>query len=124
MQEYLDFDLFLREREGKKIEVKVLGKSYYIKPELPAIVPVRLARAQAGMDEEETIRMSLQAADAIFGQEAIDEMCRNGLSAGELTELIHQVVKLIRGETSDAGDGEVLTDDAGHVAMRKKPGKK
>ena len=42
----------------------------------------------------------------------------------ELTELIHQIVKLIRGETPDAGDREVLAVDAGLVAMREKPEKK
>ncbi len=122
MNTVLDFDLFLREKEEKLLEVRVLGSSYFIKPEIPALIPITLARAAEGLSPEETIRMSLQAADAIFGREAMDEMCRKGLTTGELAELVQKTVGLIRGDEPE--DGEILADDAGHVAMRKTPGKK
>ena len=40
MNTVLDFDLFLREKEAKLLEVKVLGSSYFIKPEIPALIPI------------------------------------------------------------------------------------
>ena len=124
MQNYLDFDAFLREAEKTMMKIRVLGKEYEVKPELPALIPMKLARAQEGMSEEETVRMYLQSADAIFGKEAIDEMCEKGLTTPELAELVKQTVALIRGEKPTKNDGEVLMDDVGHVAMRKAPGKK
>ena len=52
MQNYLDFDAFLREAEKQMMTVRVLGKEYEVKPELPALIPMKLARAQEGMSEE------------------------------------------------------------------------
>ena len=124
MQNYLDFDAFLREAEKTMMKIRVLGKEYEVKPELPALIPMKLARAQEGMSEEETVRMYLQSADAIFGKEAIDEMCEKRLTTPELAELVKQTVALIRGEEPKESGGEVLMDDAGRVAMRKAPGKK
>ena len=106
MEKVLDFDRFLAEKQEETLTVQVYGKKYRVKKEIPALVPVLLAR-HAEEDAEEKGKVLLQAGDLIFGREAIDGFCRQGMSAEELAALVERVFACILG----AEDTQVLEDD-------------
>ena len=110
MGQTLDFDRFLAEREKQYITVCVYGKEYRVKREIPAIVPIMLARAGEDGGAELAGRALLQASEMMIGREAVDAFCRQGMSADELGALIERTFALITGgETESAA--EVLEDD-------------
>lgn len=106
MDKMLDFDRFLAEKRQETLTVRVYGQDYRIKKEIPALVPVLLAR-QAEENAEEKGKVLLQAGDLIFGQDVIDGFCRKGMSAEKLAELVEQVFARIM----DTEETQVLEDD-------------
>lgn len=104
----LDFDRFLAEKREAFLTVKVYGEEYRVKKEIPALVPVLLARCGEAGDARERGQVMLRAGDLIFGPEAIDGFCRRGMTAEELGQLIERVFEMILGE-----DGAQEIDDDG-----------
>ena len=99
--------------------VKVFGKEYKVKPYIPAIVPVMMARANDSMDPEMTARMLVRAGDTMFGPEAIDELCGAGLTTEQLGTLIKKTFDLINGENVDGEGEETISDEDGAVAAHE-----
>lgn len=118
----LNFDRFLSEKKNEYITVTVMGKEYKVRNEVPAIVPIMIARA--GEDENaSTVGLAMmRAGDVMFGKEAIDEMCNNGISTTELGMLIRQVFGMVSGQDIDGDDTETL-DDSSRYVEKKKPKK-
>ncbi len=116
MQDMLDFDRFLAEKEKEMLPVRVMGKVYEVRPEIPAMVPILMARSEE-MGEGDATRLVLRAADALFGKEAMDEMAEKGLSVDELAELVRQVFARIQRE----GEAQEVPDDVRH--RRRSAGK-
>ena len=116
MEDMLDFDRFLAEKEKRTLPVRVMGKVYAVRPEIPAIVPILMARSEE-MGEGDATRLVLKTADALFGKEAMDEIAGKGLTVEELAELVRQVFTRI--QRTDAA--EEIRDDDGR--RRKKAGK-
>lgn len=116
----LDFDNFMAEKKQEPIIVRVFGKEYKVKPEIPAIVPVMMARANEEMNENDASRMVLRAGDIMFGKGAIEELCDKGISVGNLGALIKQVFDMINGQGLDDDEEETLSDDDGMVSPTKK----
>lgn len=110
----LDFDNFLMEKKEEPIEIRVYGKTYHVKPAVPAIVPVMMARANESPDENDTVSsvLVLKAGDAMFGKKVIDEFCEHGMTTEELGTLIRQTFDLINGKGID-DDTETLSDEDG-----------
>ena len=106
MDKVLDFDRFLAEKQEETLTVRVYGKDYRVKKEIPALVPVLLAR-HAEDDAQEKGKALLQAGDLMFGREAIDGFCRRGMSAEKLAALVEQVFARILGTE----EKQVLEDD-------------
>ena len=119
MGKYLDFDAFLLENEQEPILVKIYGTTYPVRPEIPAIVPILMARAEDEEDESAGTRLVLRAADALLGRQAMDEIAGRGMSVEELAELIRRLFALIQGEDAEAA--EEIADDAGR---HRRAGKK
>lgn len=110
----LNFDNFMSEKSQEPIMVTVFGKEYPVKPEIPAVVMVTLARTNdTSISEFDATKMMLSAGDVMFGKEAIDEMCRNGLRSDQLIDLIKMVFETINGKDVDGDDVEELTDEDG-----------
>lgn len=117
----LNFDNFMVEKKQEPIIVTVLGKEYSVKPEIPAIVMVTLARTNdTSMSEFDATRMMLNAGDVLFGKEAVNEMCANGLQADQLITLIKMVFETINGKDVDGEDAEDISDEDGMVATSNK----
>lgn len=113
MGKTIDFDKFIREKQKETIDVKVFGKTYKVPMEIPATVPVMMARAEEAMDGQQSTRMVMRAADAMFGSANVDEMCRNGMSAEDLATLVKRLFSEINGGGEDEDDEtEELTDDS------------
>ena len=106
MDKVLDFDRFLAEKQEETLTVRVYGKDYRVKKEIPALVPVLLAR-HAEDDPEKKGKVLLQAGDLMFGREVIDGFCRKGMSAEALSQLVEQVFARILGTE----EKQVLEDD-------------
>jgi hypothetical protein len=108
----LNFDNFMAEKKKETISVTVIGKEYVVPMEIPAIVPVMMARAENANDPTANTRMVMRAADAMFGEANVNQMCADGLSAANLAMLVQQLFKEINeGAADDDDEVEELTDD-------------
>ena len=112
----LNFDNFMTEKKQEPILVTVFGKEYPVKPEIPAIVMVTLARSNdTSLSEYDAAKMMFRAGDVIFGKSAITEMCEKGLTSEQMVSLIKMVFEVINGKDVDGDDVEELTDEDGMV---------
>ena len=111
MSKVLNFDQFMSEKTKETISVTVLGNTYEVPMEVPAIVPVMMARAESANDRVMASRMTFRAADALFGREAIDQMCSNGLSGEDLATLIQMLFEKINGGDDDEDEVEEISDE-------------
>lgn len=101
----LNFDRFLKEKSNDFIEVTVLGKTLKIKSEIPAIVPIMMARAKETGESASTA--VFVAADIMIGKENLDELCEKGLSTEELTMLLQKLFAMINGTDEEEEEMEV-----------------
>lgn len=124
MGKVLDFDLFMRESNRETIDVTVYGDVYKVPMEIPAIVPVLMARAEMDNDASVSMKMILTAADAMFGKENVDKMCRKGMSAKSLAQLIEKLFQMINGKDDEEDEEQEVTDEDGHVQTNSKKPKK
>lgn len=111
MGKVLNFDQFLSEKNKETISVTVFGENYEVPAQIPAIVPVMMARAESTSDPQMATRMTMKAADAMFGEEAVNEMCDNGMSAPDLANLVQQLFKMINGTDDEDDDTEEVSDE-------------
>lgn len=120
----LNFDNFMIEKKQEPILVTVYGKEYEVKPEIPAIVMVTLARTNENtISEADATMMVLNAGDVLFGKDAINEFCSKGMRADQLVNLIKMIFEMIKGKDVDGDTVEEVDDEAGMVAAGGK-GKK
>ena len=118
-RDMLDFDRFLSEKREACVTVTVFGKPYRVKREIPALLPLLLARAEADGQPAEMGKALLRTGDLLFGAENVDGFCRQGMTAEELTALVEQTLTLICGQ-NPGEDTETLEDDG----SREQEGKK
>lgn len=117
MGKVLDFDKFMSEKNQEYIDVTVFGKVYKVESRIPAIVPVMMARAENTSDGQVATKLVMKAADSMFGSEAIDEFCNQGMSAAELSSLVTKVFSIINGSESD-DESEELSDEDSRTATK------
>lgn len=121
----LNFDNFMVEKKQDPIIVTVFGKEYPVKPEIPAVVMVTLARTNdTNISDFEATQMMIRAGDALFGKSVVDEFCRNGMQASQLIELIKMVFETINGKDVDGEDVEDISDEDGMVSANGNKAKK
>ena len=123
MGKVLNFDKFIEEKNNETIEVTVYGKKYTVLSRIPASVPVMMARAENEMDGQLATKLVMKAADAMFGTEAVNEFCDNGMSANELSNLVQRLFSMINGKDDD-DESEELSDDDGKKPTRNRNAKK
>lgn len=111
MGKVLNFDQFMSEKNKETIDVQVYGKTYKVPMEIPAIVPVMMARAESALDPQQSTKMVMRAADAMLGSEAVDELCCKGMSASDLSSLVQQLFKKINGADEDEDEAEEVSDE-------------
>ncbi|MBE5797466.1 MAG: hypothetical protein E7327_08855 [Clostridiales bacterium] len=117
----INFDNFMQEQKKEPIYVTVYGREYAAKAEIPAIVMVNLARSdESSVTEAEAASLILQAGDIVFGKEAVNQMCEDGISASNLVLLIRQVFDMANGQDVDGDEGEDISDEAGMTAAGNK----
>ena len=125
MQEnILDFDLFLREKEKKTIPVRILGEIYEIEAAIPALVPLKMARAErlrGGERNAESTRLVFEAADALFGEKQLDRFA-DRLTAEDLVQLMQLCFERINGK--EQTEGEELSDEQSRTSLPGRKGKK
>lgn len=104
----LDFDRFMSEKRAEYVTVTVYGRPYRVKREIPALLPILLARA----GEEAPAKMGealLRAGDVLFGPENMDGFARKGMSARQAAELVERTLGMICGQ--EMGDSGTIPDD-------------
>ena len=83
--------------------------------EIPAIVPVMLARAEESMDNTQGTILMTRALDMMLGKENVDEICKKGISSKNLYLLAQKLFSAItKGEYED-GEAQELTDEDSRV---------
>ena len=112
MNRVLDFDLFMREHDHVMMDVVVFGDTYTIPCQIPAVVPIMMARAEESEEEVDSTRMIMKSADALFGKENVDKMCAKGMTAVDIAQLVGKVFSMINGKDDD-GDAQELDDESG-----------
>lgn len=113
MGKTLLFDQFLSEAKKETLTVTIYGKDYEVPCRIPAIVPLMMARAEKQADQTSRnvaySRMIFTAADALFGEKNIEEICAHGMDVEELNLLIQKTFAVINGQEDDE-EQEELTD--------------
>lgn len=118
MSKVLNFDLFMAEHNRETIEVTVFGDVYKVPCEVPAIVPIMMARAEESKVGNDSTKMIMKAADAMFGAKNLDKMCAKGLTAVQLANLIERLFKTING--TDEEEEQELDDESGKKQVDSK----
>ncbi|MBQ8093376.1 MAG: hypothetical protein IJ242_07365 [Clostridia bacterium] len=125
MDNTLDFDLFLQEKERRTLPVRILGEIYEIPAVIPAIVPLKMARAERMRDHEarnaEYSRLIFEAADALFGPDQLESFAAH-LSAQDLALLIQKCFERMNGAVPE--EGETLTDEDSRSSLPGRASKK
>lgn len=119
MGKMLNFDNFIQEHEKRTMDVTIFGDVYVVPMEIPAIVPIMMARAEETMDSRENTRMIMRAADALFGVEGVNQMCRKGMSAKRLITIIEKVFAEIMHPEKEDDDEQELSDENSRVQTNK-----
>lgn len=120
MSKTLDFDKFLSEKNKETLDVTVFGKVYRVPLMIPAIVPVMMARSEENLDQNESTKMVYRAADALFGEDAVNEMCAKGMAGKDMAELVQSVFNIINGKEEDDDEAQELSDEDSHVAAPRR----
>lgn len=116
MKRTLDFDKFMQEKQGDTIEVKLYGKTYTVKAEIPATVPILMARSEEAADQQVQFKLVFKAADAMLGTQAVNEICDKGISTNDLAKLVKMLFDMINGVDEDE-ETEELTDEDSRKAI-------
>lgn len=120
MSKTLDFDKFLSEKNKETLDVTVFGKVYRVPLMIPAIVPVMMARSEENLDQNESTKMVYRAADALFGEDAVNEMCAKGMAGKDMAELVQSVFNIINGKEEEDDEAQELSDEDSHVAAPRR----
>lgn len=125
MKSYLNFDKFMREKERDTIIVTIYGKQYEVCKEVPAIVPVLMARYEGTGDKVQQTKMMMKAADMMLGRKNVDELCTKGMSSRDFGELIQKLFVMCSDAVIEDEDAQELSDDSAMTATEaKNAGKK
>ena len=117
----LDFDRFLSEKRQEYLTVRAFGAEYRVKREIPALLPLTLARAEEAERPAALEMALLRAADVLLGCENVDALCEKGIGATELTALVEKILAEVCGV--EGAETAVLEDD-GRPPEGKKAGAK
>ena len=111
MSKVLNFDQFMSEKKQETIKVTVFGKEYEVPAQVPAIVPVMMARAERTKNPVDNTRLTMYAADALLGNETVTELCMKGMSGQDLADLVTMLFHKINGPDEEEEEAEELTDE-------------
>lgn len=115
MGKTIHFDLFMAEAQKETIAVVIGGRTFTVPARVPAIVPLMMARAEKLADQQSRnaayTKAIFGAADALFGEKQMNEICAMGLSAEQLSLLVQQTFNAINGVEEDDGETAELTDE-------------
>lgn len=111
MSKVLNFDQFMSEKKQETIAVTVYGKEYVVPAQVPAIVPVMMARAERTKNPVDNTRMTMYAADALLGNDTVNELCDKGMSGQDLANLVTLIFQKINGPDDEEEEEEELTDE-------------
>ena len=124
MKKVLDFDKFLQEKNKELLTIKIYGKEYSFPAEMPAIVPVLLARAAEEVDIAQESKITVGALDMLLGKESVDELCNKGLTVPEFRELAKKIFGMINGTVSDDEEMQEMTDEDSRKTVGERKAKK
>ena len=124
MGKLIDFDQFMQEHDKRTMDVIVFGDKYTVAMEIPAIVPIMMARAEEALSPADSARMVMRAADTMFGVEGVNQMCRKGMTAQNLASLIERLFKEINAPSDDDEEAQEVTDEDSRVQVKSKREKK
>lgn len=112
-----DFDNMFSEMKKETIPFKVYGKTYEIYKEIPAVIVLEMARHEDS--DNMPSRLLFQAAEAIFGRETLDELCKQrDFSIVKLSKMVEWAFKAINGTDEDDEPEGVTEDDTGAVERK------
>jgi len=113
-----DFDSFFNEAEGKPIKFKLFGKEESIPASLPAIILVKLNRAnKKHKNDDLPVDVLLDLSIELFGEKKVESWSRKGLTSDQLAELIKWAMEQYNPGSAEA-EAEV-EDEAGESSKKK-----
>ena len=112
---FKSFDDMLAETTNETITIRVYGKDYTIPAQMPAIIPVMMARFED--DPEAMQRLTYLAGDHLFGHEAVTEWAsHDGFTKEKLETIVSEVFKMIYGAPETETPKERIEDDVEQAA--------
>lgn len=121
---FYNFDKFISEKDREQVTVQILGKSYSFNRQIPAILPVLMARQEGIINRAEQTKLLMKAADVLFGSKAVDQMCADGLATDDFVVIIQKAFELVGSNEEDDSDAEELDDESGKKVVGGNPAKK
>jgi hypothetical protein len=131
-QKKIDLDAFLNESLGTGTVITLYGKDWHLKPEIPALLMLRLRNELEGDDSELTFEQELDLLRALMANpDAVDELLAAGMGNSAFTALIRialasysgidpkQVLELMEAEKQAEANGEESVNQG--KAVKKTP---
>jgi hypothetical protein len=88
-QKKIDLDAFLKESLGTGTVIRLYGKDWHLKPEIPALLMLRLRSELDGDDSELNFEQELDLLRALMANpNAVDELLASGMGQSAFTALI------------------------------------
>lgn len=115
---YLDFDRQFSEMKRETITVRLFGEDVTIPAQIPAIIPIELARYEAKSNVP--MPVLIRAANMLFGEKITEWAQRPDFTADMLGEIIVRVFGAINGTDEGDEEPEALTEDDMATAKTRK----
>ncbi len=109
MGDVKDFDQAWAEKDNETIEFKARGEQYELPPSIPASIMFDAISLKKKYGDEEEIpdEKTMEIAKKMLGEEQVDAMCDDGLTADELGDII------IWANKQYTPEGELEDEEAG-----------
>lgn len=109
MSRYADFDAYWSEAEEEPFVIKAFGREYVLPSDLPASVALRILRLQrryfdCAIPSDELMDLGL----LLIGKEQIERLCADGMTVGQLGELLQWILSSYAGNAGDEKNERTL----------------
>lgn len=115
MGDVKDFDKAWAEKDEETIQFKAKGEEYELPPSIPASIMFDAIRLKKEYGDEDEIpdEKTMEIAKKMLGEDQVDSMCDDGLTADELGDIIvwanqqYTAEGELDGEEGEDGSGKV-----------------
>lgn len=110
-KKFKSFDAFISEMKCETIPFEIFGKIYHIKKRIPAVIVLEMAKHEE--DEAMPNSITFKAANQIFGEKILAELCKHpDFTVEVLSEMIKWAFSAINGAADEEEMQEITEEDS------------